>query len=373
MAVIVVGATASAYLKLGPFKPEPAPQTVNSLPKSDVVQFRELQVASDGTAWVFMTSLTGEPLLYASSNAGRSWSQLTVPQTVTFENQKYGIQVIDKTNGFLQLGRGLLSTVDGGHDWRQVPLPPGLPFGLGAHFLDSGKGWYQDLTAYPDQAAQPSSMWWTTNAGSSWRLLWRVDADHPSVGPLPLDATKFVLGFDGELGWLAVSLVDSESLVETVDGGRTWFKVALALPASAFVYEIQTLHDGSAVLLARSGSQWFAITSRDQGRTWQEQNSRPIPIVVNSGTSAYDRPALIDRTHWVVAEGSALHMTSDGGTTWHDTQARLPAGISQLHDLWLLGTGPGWATGTDATGDYHVLITRDDGATWSRAQVPHLS
>lgn len=103
-----------------------------------------------------MTTLDGTALVYASSDGGGSWRGLAIPQAAA--DHKYGVQLIDKTHGLLQLDHGLLSTADSGRTWHQVQLPPGQGFGLGAHFLNASKGWYQDLAAYPNRAAQPSSM-----------------------------------------------------------------------------------------------------------------------------------------------------------------------------------------------------------------------
>ncbi len=101
-----------------------------------------------------MTTLDGGPLLYRTSDFGRSWQAIAVPQAGV--DQKFGFQLIDRTTGMVQLGHGLMSTGNGGQTWQEVPLPAGQTFGLGAHFLTANKGWYQDLAAYPNQAAQPT-------------------------------------------------------------------------------------------------------------------------------------------------------------------------------------------------------------------------
>jgi photosystem II stability/assembly factor-like uncharacterized protein len=88
--------------------------------------------------------------------------------------------------------------------------------------------------------------------------------------------------------------------------------------------------------------------------------------------SAYDRPAFVDSDHWLVAEGSVIHTTTDGGQTWRDKHAHLPGGIVALHDLWLFADGKGWATGTDIGGGVHVLRTNDGGNSWSLSPVPQL-
>ena len=368
--VLVLVVTAAVYLRVGPFRQSPVRPRTTTLPVPAFAtgQFQDLQAISAGSAWVFMTALDGTGLLYASTNGGNAWSQLTVPQSAAA--QKYGIQLIDARHGLLQLQRGLMSTADAGRSWHQVPLPPGQSFGLGAHFITADSGYYQDLAAYPNQAAQPSSMWWTADAGTSWRLIWQVNADHPAAGAIPLDGTKFVLAFDGSKGWLVVRQGDSQRLLETVNGGQSWSTTPLPVLDPVILYDIQFLGDGSAILIARIGSGWFALRSRDAGRTWVD--ARTLPMALPPGSGGYDRPALMDFDHWLIADGSVIHSSPDGGLTWHDMHAKLPSGILSLHDLWLYRGGKGWATGADASLGYHVLTTSDSGSTWTLSPVPHL-
>jgi photosystem II stability/assembly factor-like uncharacterized protein len=342
--------------------------TFSPLPVS--AEFNDLKAVSGGSAWVFLRTTGGESLVYGTSDGGLSWRTIAIPTEAS--NNKEGIQLVDEIHGFVQHGRGLLATADGGRNWRPVPLPPGYTFGLGARFVTPSRGWYQDLEAYPDQAAQPSSMWWTSNAGASWSLLWRVTADQPAAGAIPLDGTKYVLGFDGSLGWLTLRVGSSHRLLQTADGGHTWAEATVPVSEAVLLYSVVSLPGDSAILLARGGSHWWAIRSRDGGRTWAD--GRPIPVSVPDNSGAYDRPAFIDLEHWMLAGGTVIHATSDGGRTWHDVHPKLPVGIFALHDLWLFPGGKGWATGSDAVrgGSLHVLVTADDGATWSLSPVPHL-
>jgi photosystem II stability/assembly factor-like uncharacterized protein len=214
-------------------------------------------------------------------------------------------------------------------------------------------------------------MWWTSNAGASWSLLWRVTADQPAAGAIPLDGVKYVLGFDGSLGWLSLRLESSQRLLFTQDGGHTWSESVLPGGEPLLLGSVVSLAGDSAILLARgNGARWWAIRSRDGGRTWADSVS--IPITETPG--AFDSPAFIDKDHWMVAGGAVIHATSDAGRTWHDVHTKLPSGIFALHDLWLYPGGKGWATGSDAErgGSLHVLVTGDGGTTWSLSPVPHL-
>ena len=99
--------------------------TLSPLPVS--ADFYDLKAAPGGSAWVLLRTTRGEALIYGTSDGGRSWRQIATPTESS--NDKYGIQLIDESHGFVQRGHGLLATADGGRTWRPVPLPPGYTFG----------------------------------------------------------------------------------------------------------------------------------------------------------------------------------------------------------------------------------------------------
>ena len=215
-------------------------------------------------------------------------------------------------------------------------------------------------------------MWWTSNGGASWSDLWRVDAQNPQVGGVPLEGIKYVLGFrDRATGWLSVWVGNSGRLLETSDGGHAWSPLDLPLGEPAVAADLKLLPGGAAVLLMRAQSGWLALPSPDGGRTWEEPQRVPTGPPLPGG--AYDRPSFTDHDHWVVAAGSGLRVTKDAGRTWQDIDVSLPAGITGLHDLWLMAGGQGWATASYGSGDLRVLHTSDGGVHWSQSQVPYLT
>src|SRR5260370_240805 len=165
-------------------------------------------------------------------------------------------------------------------------------------------------------------MWWTSNAGASWSLLWRVTADQPSAGPIPLDGAKYVLGFDGSLGGLSIRSAPSQRLLQTQDGGHTWSEASLPGTEPMLLYSVATLAGDSAILLARAGDHWWAIRSGDGGRTGGNRASIPISVPRTSGASYL--PALIDHHHWMVARGTVIPATSHDRRTWHRGQPKMP-------------------------------------------------
>jgi photosystem II stability/assembly factor-like uncharacterized protein len=219
--------------------------------------------------------------------------------------------------------------------------------------------------------AQPTALWWTSDGGATWSERWRVDAQQPQSGGVPLAGTKYVLGFrDAATGWMEVIHGSAGTLLATSDGGRTWSPVDVPIRETAVFTDLELLPDGSAVLVARTGSGTVALPSRDRGRTWEEE--RPVPITTTPERGA-NRVSFLDHDRWATAGGSLLQVTSDAGRTWRTVHASLPSGIAALVDVWLTGRGEGWATGDDGSGDLQVLRTTDTGAHWSRSPVPHLT
>jgi len=372
VACTVVVVSAVGYLRLWPMRfatPRPASSVVS---QPATVRLQDLEVISGRSAWAWLVEVPlGASIVLASNDAGRTWRKVPVP-TSAGANQKLGLQVIDGTHATLQLSRGLLATSNGGRTWREMALPPGERAGFGAQFLDPQQGWYIERAVYPGQMEQPTSMWWTSNGGASWSELWRVDAQHPQVGGVSLQGIKYVLGFrDRATGWLSVWMGSSGCLLATSDGGRSWSPVDLPLGEPAVAADLKLLPGGAAVLLMRTHSGWLALPSRNGGRTWEEPQRVPIGPPLPGG--AYDRPSFIDHDHWVVAAGSRLRVTSDAGRTWRDVDVSLPAGITGLHDLWLMAGGRGWATASHGSSNLRALYTSDGGVHWSQLHVPYLT
>ena len=364
---LVVALVAVAYLHPRPAG-RPLPRPTANPSQIGVVRLTGFGVVS-ATEALACTQTGGTAYLYWTADAGRTWRQLPIP---LLYDDTFGIQAIDRTHAVLQLGKGLYSTGDGGRTWRRVPLPAGEMYGPGAHFLSPSEGWYLDLQVDPASSEQPTALWWTSDGGASWTERWRVNADHPLSGGVPLEGDKYVLAFrDAAHGWLTVTLVHSARLLATSDGGRTWSDVSLPLAGPVLFLDLQLARDGAAVLVALAGTTYLAVPSLDGGRTWEEPRALPIAAPAPGGSAS--RLSVIDHDHWAVAAGATVRVTADAGRSWRDIATALPGGITALQDVWLTAAGEGWAT-TDhgSTADLRVLHTTDGGARWSESHVPYV-
>ncbi|MFD2079390.1 hypothetical protein SAMN05421678_115117 [Actinopolymorpha cephalotaxi] len=108
--------------------------------------------------------------------------------------------------------------------------------------------------------------------------------------------------------------------------------------------------DGTVVAGLESGDLWG---SADDGRTWAPIGSLPAPVTALVATSA--------GTLLAGTSGAGV-WRSAGGAGWYETAPEKPAGTVYC----LLADGTTTYAGTD-TG---LLVSRDDGRTWSEVGVP---
>jgi photosystem II stability/assembly factor-like uncharacterized protein len=125
-----------------------------------------------------------------------------------------------------------------------------------------------------------------------------------------------------------------------------------------------------AVGLNGSASAGIVLTTHDGGTTWDQVASPPGAIVVSSVecTTAADCAIFASdgTTYW------SAHST-DFGRTWQ-REGDLPAGLQDVGDISCLGgelcLGTGFTPTTTGHGQGAIVLSVDDGATWSAAQVP---
>jgi hypothetical protein len=130
--------------------------------------------------------------------------------------------------------------------------------------------------------------------------------------------------------------------------------------ATSIVYDparLQTMWESGIY-----GSGGGVYQTTDGGAVWQQLGNATHSDAVSVDFSDPARSTLLTSTH----ESSKLYRSTDGGQTWVDISASLPAGIGYAtapyvlgRSTFLLGTNHGSATG--------VFRTTDAGKTWTRA------
>lgn len=76
--ILVLIVTPAGYLRLGPIRQSPSQLQTRAVPYPSyaTAQFKDFQAVTTDSASVFMMTLDGEPLLYASSDVGRNWQAI---------------------------------------------------------------------------------------------------------------------------------------------------------------------------------------------------------------------------------------------------------------------------------------------------------
>jgi photosystem II stability/assembly factor-like uncharacterized protein len=189
---------------------------------------------------------------------------------------------------------------------------------------------------------------------------------------------------DADHGWLT----DSHTLWTTSNGGGTWTRTTLPVPASVhgrldFITTPVVGADGSAVVVAK-----YDATPGMDGARGQRVFYRTVDLGAHwTAASVVTDPGMleisvVDPTTWVVldpSEPASFQTTSNAGSTWQTIAVR---------ELWPYNVGPidfadalhGWMVVSESEPpcpgaptticDYafgppqHLVATDDGGATW---------
>lgn len=230
------------------------------------------------------------------------------------------LYMLDSSNGWATGDSYTLRTSDGGLTWYNV-LPDVVP--VAAFFLNSANGWV---------IASSGALYRTTNDGAQW-----TQSDFPFCGEHLQCTLQFLNSKDGYL--LSGSPIGMFkypiSLYQTSDGGASW--------TLKFSHTPEAEPGG----LPLSGYK-YGVTFRDALNGW-----------INGG----DYPA--DGYFY-------LFRTTDGGLTWSQVQAALPAGYESAYITvgapqffgFNQAVLPVWF-GTDTGRDLFLYVSSDGGDTWT--------
>jgi photosystem II stability/assembly factor-like uncharacterized protein len=266
----------------------------------------------------------------------------------------------------------VVRTIDGGETWT-VRTVPGLDEDelRDIEALSADVAWV--MAVGPGSA---SRIYKTSDGGDSWTL--QFTSDYP-------EAFFSAMAFWNERRGIAVAGTGDNRrfvVVLTDDGGATWTRVEPDNLPTAQEGEGFWAATGTNVALMGENHVWLAtsrsrvLRSADGGRTWQVSDS---PLV--SGENFGARSIMFrDPMHGISVGGDVqkrdeaidnMAMTTDGGVTW--TLVRGPDG--QPSALSGNRTAVSYIPGTSqilAVGQNGADLSRDDGRTWTRIEVPVL-
>lgn len=275
---------------------------------------------------------------------------------------------LDRDHGFAvvvnvqELAAWVLRTTDGGRTWATTAYQGGFSMHAGTSLrlsaTDPDHAWVV-FTVPPSGSA--GSIARTEDGGATWS-----DAgEMPASGPL-----RFVdrrRGFvTAEVGW------GGHGFYATTDGGATWTRPAVTLPAGVVTdqasFDPPRFFGRRGVLPVRIGypspSRVVVYASTDSGATWEAAGLVDLPPGTAAGPVAVAAPDV-----WWVADaaGTFVATTSDGGRTWARHRPTGADGGFDLVDARDGATAIGLHRNTD---DGRVLVSHDGGASFAPLHLP---
>lgn len=354
----------------GSTEPQSSRPTSEVLPGPDLAQHEAIveMHSTLGGGWL----LTGSRLLIITGRPGwrDCWrspaGDLTSPYLHAVVAGDLIVRVISRTT--------MWTSSDGCASWTASTLPI-APTGVAFPTLSVG------YIAVGDESGsnQAARIFRTDDGGQHWAV---------TAGTVKTGGDLAFAFSDEDHGWLT----DSHTLWTTSNGGGTWTRTTLPVPASVhgrldFITTPVVGADGSAVVVAKydatpgmDGARGQRVFYRtvDRGAHWTAAS-----VVTDPGMLEI---SVVDPTTWVVldpSERASFQITSNAGSTWQTIAVR---------ELWPYNVGPidfadalhGWMVVSESEPpcpqpsgipgfvicDYayappeHLVTTDDGGATW---------
>ena len=282
-----------------------------------------------GHAWVTYQYMGGPstvttPLVWFTADGGQTWAtgapldvgqggDFYLPGVMQFIDALHGWLLVHVGNGMSHDYVFLYSTADGGKTWKRIvdPWVDNLDMSCtktGMSFADTNTG----LVTGDCNGVVPNSIYLyrTTDGGTTWnKIRLPIPAKLPDIYSNESNVCgSYNPGFQGQTGWVVVKCntydpgVTQTFLYTSPDGGKTWSSHTVP----AILDYVQFLNPGVG---------WFAgggrvYLSEDGGKTWS-------PV---SGLGGEGQPDFITQTAgWMIAktgDSITLVQTADGGATW---------------------------------------------------------
>ena len=186
-----------------------------------------------------------------SDDHGATWEPRALQGEVDFHAMAVHTGEGDVIYGYAA-NRGLVRSLDGGHQWQPVDAPPVQEAG-GALGLAVGGPTGGETHVL---AATEAGLFGSRDGGASWESL--LDAPVSAVSIDASDPDRVV----------AYSLEEGQGLVMTTDGGDSWEPLGLELEEDAIGYVALSPDDPEILWSASSGESLWRTT--DGGGTWRQ-------------------------------------------------------------------------------------------------------
>jgi photosystem II stability/assembly factor-like uncharacterized protein len=345
----------------------------NTLPPSKLVggsgNLISLHMIDLTTGWAL-----SEHAVLRTTDGGLQWKNVTPPNTLLTRESIAEFLTASLTWVATSQARGattqVLRTTDGGQTWQQSTVQ--ATFLRQIAFIDSQQGWILSGWGATGGAAEAVSVLRSSDGGMTWSNVASAlpaSTDIPPPGHLPFGGRKSGIHFlNASTGWITGTAVVSDLALLYVshDGGSTWYRQSLSLPAGVPSAQLSLISptffsatDGIlpviiADLITGRGIATDIYVTHDGGTTWKST----VPLPAASGTIDF-----VDMQHGWATDGIVLYSTNDGGQHW--TKLSPGANFKQVTDLSFVSSIAGWAIGGQSNTSSFLLETTDGGKTWT--------
>jgi photosystem II stability/assembly factor-like uncharacterized protein len=385
IALVAIVITGVAYLrpelaglaKYTGLRPVPPPKATPGQPLLSNEYIVQYQFLTMSLGWALVSEQTSSRRfwIFKTTDGAKHWLTQLAATAPSVYNGSLQLRFFDRDNGLVSLADPLViyRTSDGGSRWTPLKFPAYVS--ASADFSDAMHGWIFGYTGPADRLA--SQLSYTSDGGDTWRVL-------PQVPTFPLGgkggAFTTNIAFRSPIeGWLGGAEAPGGPVVySSVDGGVTWQRHPLPVPASAQpvspkgeMLAAETavyLIPGAGVMAVTADDQGntVGLTSFDGGSTWRRLSPPP-------GETTFNDYVFQDTFHWWTMRYGTLFKSPDAGQSWKEVAQEmdewdyLPGIIDSRHAWAQLqvvfpNTNPPQGTG--------LAMSSDGGVRWTPVNVP---
>lgn len=384
LALVAIAAASFAYLRPTlSITPQPAPPAASPAVLASLAFDVTYDFVTPSMGWALEVSRQtgpsvspGEFWVFRTLDGAKHWQQQVSGQSPYPGSTSLSVQFVDQTHGLIAVGipLELFRTADGGAHWDPVGLPASSVGSI--TFTDPLHGW---LLSFLGGDPQTVLLFATGDGGDTWQHL--PDPPSPFIGNKSSSFGGITFRSPTD-GWMGGSSTVEPAVYSSGDGGRTWQRHLLPLPATTV--PIPTSGNGQGVgsfstavhllpgagVIASVSSPYgdeYVFTSLDGGTTWTRVGPPP-------GNVTYADLRYQDTIHWWGMRFGTLYKSSDAGQTW--------TRVSQQLDDWdyvpqIIDAKHAWAKLIPPIAPRNALpqgtgfaMTADGGLHWTQFAVP---
>jgi len=294
----------------------------------------DVELNGSNCAWIVNKDLD----LVFTTDAGASWQQTDSGVVGGYMHVRF----VDPHWGWARNSRHLLwFTSDGGHTWSRL--------GDIAEFIRLCTG---------DPQNPPGPLWLSNDAGSTW-------LNDPRLPESPSDDTLEIKLTDQRHVWVAQTL----TVLQSEDSGTHWLRHEF----NGYLLRFFELDSNTAWVAV---GEWTAdgdytktlYQTKDGGRTWRKKRMR---LPAGDSNELY---FINDRQGWF-STTDKLYRTDSGGSSWYVQE--IPGNNTIVDSIYFRDQNEGWAAGEEEAGESDgeplfrgvLLHSLDGGATWQLVRI----